>query len=271
MNSTKTSTLLLGILAVVLVAGAGWPAARAAEPQPKPRQSGIASSDDAQAKPAEPGGEGRSSTYTTKFEGAEDPLSENGKWSNNSQDWTKIRKKDGVAHGTQTGTNAGAKVYDDSFAHLSGFPPDQEAWATVHITKPNAACHQEVEILLRWTSSAHRTTGYECNARCLNNGSSYMEVVRWDGPLAKYTYLARRGGPDYGLKHGDVLKASIIGNVITVYLNGVQKIQVSDDTFKAGDPGIGLFLQCNGREGIGSNADFGFSSFSARPLQSGSH
>jgi hypothetical protein len=208
--------------------------------------------------------EGRSQTYSTKFEGTENPLSEGGKWINKGQDWTAIRKKDGIAHSTQSGTNTGAKKFDDSFAHLAGFPPDQEAWGVAHITKPNASCHQELEILLRFTSSPHSTTGYECLARCLSDKSSYLEIVRWDGPLGKFTYLARMRGPDYGLKHGDTLKASIVGNVITVSINGVKKAQVTDDTFKTGNPGIGMFLFCDGGQGIGSNLDFGFSSFTAR-------
>ncbi len=209
---------------------------------------------------------GLAQTYETRFAGAENPLSEAGRWTNNSLDWTKFRKSGGRAFGTQTGTNKGASRYDDSFAHLSGFPPDQEAWGVAYIAKPNPACHQEVEILLRWSSSPHRTTGYECFARCVNDGSSYVQIVRWDGPLGKFTYLADMRGRNYGLKHGDVLKASVIGNVITVYINGVQKARVTDDTYKNGNPGIGHFLACDNGQGVESNADFGFFSFGARGL-----
>jgi acetyl esterase/lipase len=204
--------------------------------------------------------------YTTTFDGDEDPLSESGKWINNGLDWTKIRKSGGIAYGTQTGVNKGIYVYDDSYAHLSGFPPDQEAWGEVHIAKPNPSCNQELEILLRWTSSAHSTTGYECFARCISSESSYLEIVRWDGPLGKFTYLARKRGPDYGLKNGDTLKASIVGNVITVYINGVEKAQAKDDTYKTGNPGIGVFLQCRDGRGMASNTDFGFTSFTARGI-----
>src|SRR5215831_13252343 len=122
-------------------------------------------------------------TYSTRFEGSEMPLSEGGVWSNYGLDWTRIRKQVGLACGTQSGTNTGVFRYDDSYAHLSGFPPDQEAWGTARIAKPNAACNQELEILLRFTSEPHRTTGYECFARCINNASSYLQIVRWDGPL----------------------------------------------------------------------------------------
>jgi len=209
---------------------------------------------------------GFSQTYTTRFEGTENPLSENGKWANHGVDWTQISKRDGVACGTQTGTNTGIYKFNDSYAHLSGFPPDQEAWGTAHIAKPNESCNQEIEILLRFTSSAHRTTGYECFARCITSTSSYVQIVRWDGPLGKFTYLADKRGTNYGLNNGDVLKASIVGNVITVYVNGVEKARATDDTFKTGNPGIGEFLACNGGQGIGSNIDYGFSSFTARGL-----
>jgi hypothetical protein len=205
-------------------------------------------------------------TYSTPFDGDEDPLSEGGRWINNGLDWTRIRKHDGIACGTQTGTNRGVHRYDDSYAHLSGFPPDQEAWAQVQITKPDPSCHQELEILLRWTSSAQSTTGYECFARCVNGDSSYLQIVRWEGPLGKFTYLADKRGPDYGIKDGDTLKASIVGNVITVYINGVEKAQVKDDTHKTGNPGIGTFLLCDDGRGIGSNTDFGFRSFTARGI-----
>lgn len=209
---------------------------------------------------------GFSQTYTTRFAGAENPLSEAGRWTNKGLDWTQIRKENGIACGTQSGTNTGIYKFNDSYAHLSGFPPDQEAWGQAYIAKPNGSCFQELEILLRWTSSAHRTTGYECFARCLNGASSYVQVVRWEGPLGRFTYLADKRGTNYCLSNGDILKASIVGNVITVYINGVEKARVTDDTFKKGDPGIGEFLACEGGRGLGSNSDFGFSSFTARGL-----
>jgi hypothetical protein len=111
---------------------------------------------------------GFSQTYTTYFEEAENPLSEHGRWVNHGLDWTQIRKTNGIASGTQVGTNTGIYKFDDSYTHLSGFPPDQEAWGQAHISKLNAPCIQELEFLLRWTSSAHRTTGYECFARCVD-------------------------------------------------------------------------------------------------------
>jgi hypothetical protein len=69
-----------------------------------------------------------------------------------------------------------------------------------------------------------------------------------------------------GLKDGDVLKATIVGNVITVYINGVEKARAKDDTHKTGSPGIGFFLQCDGGKGVGSNKNYGFKSFTAKGI-----
>src|SRR6266481_697248 len=119
---------------------------------------------------------GYSQTYTTRFEGAEYPLSEGGRWTNGGLDWAKIGKRGGIAYGTQTGTNTGIYKFNDSYAHLSGFPPDQEAWGEARIATPNASCIQELEVLLRFSSEPHHTTGYECFARCVCSTSSYVQI-----------------------------------------------------------------------------------------------
>ena len=43
-------------------------------------------------------------TYSTNFEGDENPLSEGGKWFHNGLDWAKFSKRGGIAYGTQSGT-----------------------------------------------------------------------------------------------------------------------------------------------------------------------
>ena len=207
-----------------------------------------------------------SRTYATNFEGEESPISEGDKWANIGQDWAKIRKKDGLAFGTQIGTKEGKYKYDDSYAHLFEFPPDQEAWGEVRIAKPDATCIQEVEILLRWADTPHSATGYECSGLCLSGKDSYLQIVRWDGPLGKFTPLAEKKGPDYGLKDGDVLKARAVGNVITLYVNGVEKLRAVDDTHTSGNPGIGMYLECPKENGKGTNDDYGFKNFTARAI-----
>jgi len=81
--------------------------------------------------------------------------------------------------------------------------------------------------------------------------------VRWNGRAGDFTYLNRGSGP--GLNDGDTVKATIIGNVITAYVNGVQVVQATDNTFTHGNPGMGFYL-----DGLANaNRDFGFTSFVA--------
>ena len=124
---------------------------------------------------------------------------------------------------------------------------------------PNEKIYEEVELRLRSSLSAHKATGYEILFRCLKTDSAYAEIVRWNGPLGDFTYLSRAKGSRYGVADGDVVKATIVGNVITAYINGVQVLQATDDTYATGSPGIGFYLE----GASGANADYGFTSFRA--------
>jgi hypothetical protein len=192
---------------------------------------------------------GFSKNYTTHFDGTEDPLSEGGAWSHTGLDWKEVRKVDGVAYGTQTG-NGG---YDDSYAHISGFKPDQTAWGVIQRTPGSRGIH-EVEIHLRWSDSAHSAKGYEC---LLSYDGSYAQIVRWNGPFGDFTYIGWASSAPVP-RTGDTLKAAITGNLITVFYNRKEIMHATDDTYGTGDPGIGFFIQS---EGV--NSDMGFTSFGA--------
>jgi hypothetical protein len=87
-----------------------------------------------------------------------------------------------------------------------------------------------------------------------------VEIVRWNGALGDFTYVARTGGP--GLRDGDMVKATIIGNVITAYINGAQVLQGTDNTFSTGSPGMGFYNDGSPN----ANDDFGFTSFKASDI-----
>ncbi len=187
--------------------------------------------------------------YSTNFDLTENPISEGGAWSHVGLDWTTVQTSGGIAYGTQTGSGG----YDDSYATLSGFPSDQSASAVIHlINNIDTSCSHEVELHLRWNDTAHSAQGYEVNMS-FDGGA---QIVRWNGAIGSYTVLG--GGSFRGLKDGDVFKASMIGNVITAYVNDIQVAQVTDAAYSTGNPGIGFF-----RRNCGTNADFGFTSFTA--------
>ena len=197
-------------------------------------------------------------TYTTSFTAAENPISEGGNWLSGKSvglDWSDVRTSPGLAFGTQSG-NGG---YNDSVAILQGtWGPDQTASATVHtVNQQGGNVFEEVELLLRWSLSAHSAKGYEVNYRCTRDGSQYTQIVRWNGPLGSFTLLDARSGP--GLSNGDRVKASIVGSTITTFINDVAIFSVTDTTYKSGSPGVGFYLQ--GTSGV--NGDYGFTSFTA--------
>jgi hypothetical protein len=212
---------------------------------------------------ASPDADAGTISYSTTFPLTESPISEGGHWIHLGTPWALVDTAGGVAYGTQPGDGA----YTDSYAHLSGFPPNQTVTVTVHLDagfSPGGT--REVEIHLRWADSAASARGYECN---LAYNGGYAEVVRWNGPLGSYTYVSPQGSGGPGAVHdGDVFKAQIVGNVITTWLNGrqLQQVDVSSiggTVWSDGDPGMGFW------RGSGASAtpgDYGFSSYSATSL-----
>lgn len=205
--------------------------------------------------------------FRTTFPNAENPISEGGVWLNGQTDgidWANVRTTPGFAFGLEIGGHRKPPVmYDDATALLKGnWGPNQTVQATIrslHPTDQDGKMWEEVELRLRSSLSPHSCTGYEVMFRCTKIPKAYCNIARWEGPLGKFTYLKQTGGSKYGVQTGDVVKASMIGNVLTVYINGVQMVQVTDDKFKTGNPGMGFYLE--GATGV--NADYGFSSFMA--------
>lgn len=199
-------------------------------------------------------------TYSTDFPRTESPISEGGAWHHLGTSWTFVQTLDRRAVGTQTGVNG----YDDSYAYLSGFGPDQMAEATLWLNPAISGDYREGELLLRWSDTPTTARGYECNIAW--NGA-YAQIVRWDGGYGKFTYIANQTRFARGVmppRTGDVFKAMILGSSIYVYINkndgnGDRLIVTGrDETYASGNPGLGFFVQ-----GARYPAQFGFSSYTA--------
>jgi hypothetical protein len=217
-------------------------------------------------------------SYKTSFKKNETPISEDGLWLNGRKDgidWCDVIVKNGEAFGEVSrnqvkelraeqatlgaGAAAGAAVgdYDDPTAVLTGqWGPNQYGKVTVFSRNQTNKVFQEVQIRLRHNMKPKSCNGYEVFFRTLDTDEGYAEIVRWNGPVGGWTSLKKLIGKQFGVKDGDIIEASIVGNLITGYLNGVQKIQVVDDNIKSGTPGIGFNF------GVGTtNADHGVTSF----------
>ena len=201
-------------------------------------------------------------SYKTDFKRNETPISEGGLWLNGRRDgidWADVLVRDGRAYGEVTrmtsaerraeqknldaGAAAGAPEgdYDDPTAVLAGkWGRDQYAKARVFSRNQTDKYFQEVEIRLRSSMSAHHCNGYEVFWRCLKTDAGYAEIVRWNGGIGDFTSLAKLVGRQYGVQDGDLIEASIVGNVIRGYLNGKEVISATDDKIASGNPGIGF-------------------------------
>jgi len=114
----------------------------------------------------------------------------------------------------------------------------------------------EVELLLRWADSPGNARGYEC----LINYLGVVQIVRWNGALGDFTVLGG-GGLGRALVTGDVVKANVVNNLISVYINGALISQVTDSVWTNGQPGIAFF-----RRTSGASSDLAFTSYKATSL-----
>ena len=217
-------------------------------------------------------------SYKTEFKKDETPISEGGLWLNGRKDgidWCDVVVKNGEAFGEvsrnqvkefraeQATLGAGAAVgaavgdYDDPTAVLTGqWGPNQYGKVKVFSRNQTNKVFQEVQIRLRHNMKPKSCNGYEVFFRVLDTDEGYAEIVRWNGPVGGWTSLKKLIGRKFGVKDGDIIEASIVGNVITGYLNGVEMISVVDDNIKSGAPGIGFNF------GVGTtNADHGVRTF----------
>ena len=114
------------------------------------------------------------------------------------------------------------------------------------------------KLRLRTTITAHRITGYELGGRVTSDGTQYIGISRWDGPLNDFASLNNVPGP--GLRNGDVMCATAIGSTLTLYVNNVQIVQVANTKYAEGSPGMGFYNQGGT---LASNSDYGFADFCA--------
>jgi len=201
-------------------------------------------------------------TYATNFPKAENPISENHTWINGG---TGIRTIRGLAFGTQSG--ALPPPYTDSAALVAGnwgsnqFVQIVVKWDGASGTN---ADHDEVEVRLRGALGKNWDRTYNVNCRVgTPSADSYIQMGRANGPPDDFTPpLAELHGPSAACQNGDVITGTIVGNVITAYINGRMAIQAADSDITSGAPGFGFFHQGTKVQ----NSDFGISSFSASDM-----
>ena len=208
--------------------------------------------------------------YTTTFPATENPICQAGSsgcvWTNgaaNGVNWGNCQTKPGLAYGTIVN---GAPPYNDSSCVVNAtWGQNQTAQATVVINATDSSSQEEVELRLNTTITAGSITGYEADYSVLA-GNLYLVWARWNGALNSYCYIhsgtcnSTPTTVSVQVHNGDVIKATNVGGLLTLYLNGVAEITANDTTYTAGSPGMG-FWNVGGT--VADLAHYGFSSFTA--------
>ncbi len=192
----------------------------------------------------------------------ENPLSGGGVWTNNEQgtggnappgNLTSLRvglASDGVTHIVMATHDGGG--YDDSFAFVPGFSGNQFAEAVLYKAPgydANAAgSNHEVELLLGCSSANGVRTW---NEFLVNSGGG-------TGGPSGFQSIANVGGA-FGLipMDGDVIRATRVGNVLSLYLNGTLWTRYDGSNPNVVARGSGIGLAAFVRPGA-ANDKFGF-------------
>ena len=236
-------------------------------------------------------------SYSTRFKADEDSLSEGGIWllgRTHGRDWADVKVKGGQAYGETVplkvaerpaGSGDPEKLLetDEELARISGnhtpesfigdctdptailagpWGRNQYARCKVLQRKPNNKYFHEVQLRLRFTVTPGFVTGYELMFRALKSERAYAEICRWNGRVTDWTSLDRSVGVDSGVSDGDIIEATMIGNVIKGYVNGKEVLSAVDDTFPLGNPGFG-FNFGNGETYV----DYGITYFEAETYE----
>src|SRR5579864_4866037 len=134
-------------------------------------------------------------SYSTKFPKTESPIVEGDRWIGGKTiglDWGNVSTKPGYANG-----KAGPKRFADSVALLTGDWPANQSVELV-VDKRMVKRYPEVSMRLRSSLAAHNCDGYEISYSLRDDDTAYLIIVRWNGPLADFTYLVNAHGAQYG-------------------------------------------------------------------------
>lgn len=197
-------------------------------------------------------------SFTTTFSGGdENPVSEAGRWARNqSNAWTNMRVVSGNMVGTQVGND-----YDDSYAIAQGdFGADYEINTVVFRHASISAANHEVELEFRFLDDADSVRGYEV----LLNKDGTIQCFRWNDTFSLFTEITGVGFSNVGsVPSNALLKGKIVGDIITIYYDGVQQgtfdiSSIPGTKYTTGNPGLGAF--CRPALDGSNSLHFGFQS-----------
>jgi hypothetical protein len=159
------------------------------------------------------GGSGFAS-YSTNFDGTENPLDEAGMWltpdAAGATYWQPLRKSGGRAFGVGT-TDAFEDCVEIINPAEMAFGADHVVRAAFHITSGyTVETTHEAQIILRGAFGNDHIEGYEI---LFQLGASKPTIMKWYGPGGGGFFAELTGGTesDIGFQHGDICIAQVSG------------------------------------------------------------
>ena len=204
--------------------------------------------------------------YTTSFDLNENPINESGRWKNgraDGLDWLDIQTGSGRAYAAATVSDAEGNVNDDIACLTGTWSNNQQASAVIYrapgYDPSTIGVNHEVELHVRCNITAHSIRTYECTL-----SATGPFIVRWNGPLGNITYLSETNLGYVPMATGQVLRATVVGNVISLYQNEVLICQATDSSAQrivSGSPGLAFFPRSRA-----TVSGYGFSEFTGSNL-----
>jgi hypothetical protein len=172
-------------------------------------------------------------TWTSTFDGDENPLSESGDWTSGPSGWDAVKKLSGVAMAVNTSSNSAGRYEGNSL--------DSDQSSEVTTVNFSSGGTSLGGCLTRMQGITSGTTDcYVFDADFWNDIVRLFRVDDTAGSLA-WTQL----GSDASIPSsagGDVFKIKSVSSTHTGWQNGTERISRTDSTYTGGQPGIFFYV-----------------------------
>lgn len=172
-------------------------------------------------------------TWTSTFDGDENPLSESGAWTSGPSGWDACKKLSGVAMAVNTSS--------DSAARYEGNSLDSDQSSEVTTVNFSSGGSSLGGAITRMQGTTSGTT--DCYVVDADFWQDVIRIFRVDDTAGSLAWTQLLGDVSLAsTSGGDAWKLSSIGSTHTGYQNGNSRISRTDSDYTGGQPGIFFYV-----------------------------
>jgi hypothetical protein len=150
--------------------------------------------------------------------------------------WTTITGSNAMQIVSDLAEGSVLNNYSTAYWNAIIWPADQ--WSEITIDNIDGLSY--AMSLVRVSNSAVSWYGFTLGSGTIGVGGSFLTLI--GAVSGALTTLAPQYGP-FTANVGDVVRLSAIGNLITVYINGIQVLQAIDTSIVSGSAGMGAYVR----------------------------